>query len=83
MKGSIAQPESCDIPCLAKTKANAEESICKFNRKGLAAASATAKRCVTLLFLNARSEMEKDFRNITDAFVRNGEKDKQQRSRHC
>ena len=69
----IVFPESCDIPCLAKTKADAEESVRKFNRRVLEAASATAKRCNALLFLNARSETEKGYRNTTYAFDRKGE----------
>lgn len=68
----IVFPESCDIPCLAKTKIAAENSAKKYNKRLLEVASATAERCHALLFLNARSETEKGLRNTTYAFDRNG-----------
>ena len=68
----IVFPESCDIPCLAKTKEDAEKSAAKYNERLLEVASATAKRCNSLLFLNARSKTEKGLRNTTYAFDRNG-----------
>lgn len=40
-------PESCDIPCLAKTKEAAEASAKKFNKRLLEAASATANANTT------------------------------------
>ena len=61
----IVFPESCDIPCLAKSKEAAEASARKYNKRLLEAASATAKRCNALLFINARSEAEKGLRNTT------------------
>ncbi|MBQ2742043.1 MAG: hypothetical protein IJF32_04500 [Oscillospiraceae bacterium] len=69
----IVFPESCDIPCLAKTKEAAEKSVKKYNQRLLEIASATAKRCNALLFVNARSETETGSRNTTYAFNRNGE----------
>lgn len=69
----IVFPESCDIPCLAKTKEDAETSVEKYNKRLLETASATAKRCNALLFVNARSKTEKGLRNTTYAFNRNGE----------
>ena len=69
----IVFPESCDIPCLAKTREAAENSAKKYNKRLLEVASATAKRCHALLFLNARSETEAGLRNTTYAFDRNGE----------
>lgn len=69
----IVFPESCDIPCLAKTKEDAEKSAAKYTQKLLEVASATAKRCNSLLFLNARSKTEKGLRNTTYAFNRKGE----------
>ena len=48
----IVFPESCDIPCLAKTKEDAEKSVEKYNKRLLEIASATAKRCNALLFVN-------------------------------
>ena len=68
----IVMPESCDIPCLAKTKAQAEESVEKFNAILLQKASETAKRCGSMLFINARSKVEKGYRNTTYAFDRTG-----------
>lgn len=69
----IVFPESCDIPCLAKTKEDAERSYQKFNKRLLDIASATAKRCHALLFINARSESEAGLRNTTYVFGRDGE----------
>lgn len=69
----IVFPESCDIPCKAKTKEEAEKSARKYNKKLLEVASETARRCHSLLFINARSESEKGFRNTTYAFDRSGE----------
>lgn len=69
----IVMPESCDIPCLAKTKEQAEESVEKFNKKLLKKASETAKRCHAMVFLNARYETNAGYRNTTYAFDRNGE----------
>ena len=69
----IVMPESCDIPCLAKTKEDAEKSVEKYNEILLKKASETAKRCNSMLFINARSKTEKGYRNTTYAFDRNGE----------
>ena len=69
----IVLPENCDIPCLAKTKVQAEESVKKYNKIILEKASQTAKRCNAMLFINARFETEKGYRNTTYAFDRNGE----------
>ncbi len=69
----IVFPESCDTPGLAKTKEDAEKSVEKYNQRLLETASATAKRCHAMLFVNARSRSEKGLRNTTYAFNRNGE----------
>ena len=69
----IVFPESCDIPCLAKTKEDAETSVEKYNKRLLAVASQTAKRCKSLLFINGRSQGENGQRNTTYAFNREGE----------
>ncbi len=69
----IVLPESCDIPCLAKTKAQAEESVKKYNDILLKEAIQTAKRCNAMLFLNARYKTEKGYRNTTYAINRSGE----------
>jgi len=68
----IVMPESCDIPCFASTKSESEASVKKFNKILLEKASQTAKRCNALLFVNARFETEKGYRNTTYAFDRTG-----------
>lgn len=68
----IVMPESCDIPCLAKTKEQAEKSVKKYNAALLQKASETAKRCGAVVFVNARSETGKGYRNTTYAFDREG-----------
>ncbi len=69
----IVMPESCDIPCLAKTKEQAEASVEKYNGKLLEKVSETAKRCNAMVFVNARFKTDKGYRNTTYAFNRNGE----------
>lgn len=69
----IVMPESCDIPCLAKTKERAEASVEKYNGKLLEKVSETAKRCNSMVFVNARFKTDKGYRNTTYAFNRNGE----------
>lgn len=69
----IVMPESCDVPCLAKTKEQADASVEKFNKNLLKKVSETAKRCNAMVFVNARSKNEKGYRNTTYAFNRNGE----------
>lgn len=69
----IVMPESCDIPCLAKTKEQSEKSAEKFDKILLERLSATAKRCNAMVFANARFKTEKGYRNTTYAINRNGE----------
>lgn len=69
----IVMPESADTPCLAKTKAEAEASVEKYNEVLLKKVSDTAKRCNAMVFVNARYKAEKGYRNTTYAFDRNGE----------
>ena len=68
----IVMPESCDIPALAKTKADAEASVDRFNARLLEEAAETAKRCGAIVFINARSYTENGLRNTTYAFDRTG-----------
>ena len=69
----IVMPEMADIPCLAKTKEDADKSAEKYNTILLDKASETAKRCNAMLFVNARCKMENGRdRNTTYAFDRNG-----------
>ena len=59
----IVMPELCDVPCLAKTKEENEKSVEKYNAVILEEASNTAKRCNSILFINARSKTDKGYRN--------------------
>ena len=68
----IVFPENGDIPCLAKTKEQAEQSVEKYNARLLQVASETARRCRAILFVNARRKTEKGLRNTTWAFDRSG-----------
>ena len=70
----IVLPEATDIPCLAGSKQDAELSSTKFRNHILGKASETAKRCNSIVFVNARSYDESsDGRNTTYAFDRNGQ----------
>ena len=68
----IVLPESCDIPCLAGSKENAEHSSAKFNSILLNKVSETAKRCSAMVFVNARWASADGLRNTTYAFNREG-----------
>ena len=69
----IVLPESCDIPCLAKTREEGLISARKFNQRLLDCVSKTAKRCNAMCFVNARSTVEGGLRNTTYCFDRQGE----------
>lgn len=70
----IVLPESADIPCLAKTREDAEASVRKYKDRLIEKCRETARRCNSLLFVNARYEMEDgSLRNTTYAIDRNGE----------
>ena len=69
----IVCPEACDIPCLARSKADAEKSVEKFNKRLYDEASATAKRCNSMLFINMSDLTPTGRRDTTFAFNRNGE----------
>ena len=69
----IVMPESCDIPCLARTREEAYASYEKYNKIFLDEVSAMAKRCNAMVFANARSMEETGLRNTTYAFNREGE----------
>lgn len=68
----IVMPELSDVPCLAKTKAESEAAVEKFNARILDAAKNTAKRCHAMLFINARSHHAGGLRNTTYAIDREG-----------
>ncbi|MBQ9783624.1 MAG: hypothetical protein IJW44_03795 [Clostridia bacterium] len=69
----IVMPESCDIPCLAGSKENADAATEKFRQPLLDAVAATAKRCHAMIFVSARSVEPTGLRNTTYAFNRQGE----------
>jgi len=68
----IIMPESCDVPCLAKTRELSYASYEKYNKRLLDEVSKTAKRCHAMIFVNARSLEETGLRNTTYAFDREG-----------
>ena len=68
----IVLPEYSDVPCAASTL---EETLFYHNRyidRLLKKCIETAKRCNSLVFVNALSEEEGGYRNTTYAFDRNG-----------
>lgn len=69
----IVMPESCDIPCLANTLEERQNSVDKYNKVILEKCAETARRCNAIVFVNARYKAEKGYRNTTYAFDRNGE----------
>ena len=69
----IALPESSDTPCLAHTQAERLFSYENCNKRILDKAAQTAKRCNSLVFVNARSTQENGMlRNTTFVFDREG-----------
>lgn len=68
----IVLPESCDIPCLARTREEAEDAVGRFNARLLEKVAETARRCSAMIFVNARSEGRQGLRNTTYAFDRRG-----------
>jgi len=68
----IVCPEACDVPALAKTKQQFEDSVNKYNADLLALASETARRCSAILFINAIDKTPTGWRNTTFAFDRTG-----------
>lgn len=69
----IVMPEMADMPCLCKTKEERLLSVEKYNEAIINKARETARRCQSILFVNARFETDKGYRNTTYAFDRNGE----------
>ena len=68
----IVLPEATDVPALAKTVDEFHESYKKYNNAILKKASETAKRCNSILFINALYDTGVGLRNTTYAFDRNG-----------
>jgi len=69
----IVMPESCDIPCLAKTPEQQRISVQKYNKIFLEKAAAMARRCNAMVFVNARHQTENGDINTTHAINRQGE----------
>ena len=69
----IVLPEYSNVPCLARTKAEMEESYRKYSEKLLKKAAETAKRCSATLFVNCIYPVETGLRNTTVAFNKQGE----------
>ena len=68
----IVLPEAADVPALAKTVEQFHESHAKYTEKILAKAAETAKRCHSVLFVNALYDSGAGLRNTTYAFDREG-----------
>lgn len=68
----IVLPEATDVPAYAKTFEQHRESYKKYNNLILDKASETAKRCNSVLFINALYDSGIGLRNTTYAFDRNG-----------
>lgn len=68
----IVLPEATDVPALAKTVDQFHESYRRYNKAILEKASSTAKRCGSILFINALYDTGTGLRNTTYAFDRNG-----------
>ena len=68
----IVLPEYSDALADVKGKDGFYEAYEKYNARLLAKASATAKRCSSLLFVNCGYMAEGGIRNTTHAFDRNG-----------
>ena len=68
----IVLPEATSVPALAKTLEQFHGSYEMYNEIVLAKASETAKRCHSVLFINALYDSGKGLRNTTFAFDREG-----------
>lgn len=69
----IVFPEATDVPAYAKNREQFLESYNRYNQKVLDKASETAKRCNSVLFINALYDSGLGLINTTYAFNRNGE----------
>lgn len=68
----IVFPEACDVPAYAKSYEQFIESYNRYNKLILDKAADTAKRCNSVLFINALFDSGKGLRNTTYAFDRSG-----------
>lgn len=69
----IVLPEMCDIPCLAKTKEQADAASERYTDRVLEEASRLARRCHAMVFICARDRSFPGGRNATYAFDRQGQ----------
>ena len=69
----IVLPEYSNVPCLAKTKEEMEQSFARYSKALLEKAGETAKRCNATVFVNCIYETETGLRNTTVAFNKQGE----------
>ena len=68
----IVLPEATDVPAFASTVDDFHESYKKYNKVIIEKAATTAKRCHSMLFINALFETKDGLRNTTYAFDRDG-----------
>ena len=69
----IVLPEYSDVPADVKGKSGYYDSVEKYSQELLERAKYTAKRCSSLLFVNAGYKTDLGIRNTTYAINRNGE----------
>lgn len=69
----IVLPESCDVPAFADSYETSLDSINKYRDVILKKASATAKRCNAIVFVNVHYQTDTGLRNTTVMFGRGGE----------
>ncbi|MBR6790299.1 MAG: hypothetical protein IKM31_05455 [Oscillospiraceae bacterium] len=69
----IVLPEYSNVPCLAKTREQMEESYHKYSDKLLSKAADTARRCSATVFVNCIYPTPTGLRNTTVAFSKTGE----------
>ncbi|MBR2459702.1 MAG: hypothetical protein IKB34_00515 [Clostridia bacterium] len=68
----IVLPEATDVPALVKTLDQFHESYRRYNERILHKASETARRCQSVVFINALYDSGVGLRNTTYAFDKNG-----------
>jgi len=69
----IVMPESCDVPCLARTREEFIASYIKYAQILLDKCAETARRCQAVLFVNATQVLPTGERNTTFAFNKRGQ----------
>ncbi len=79
----IAMPEYSNVPCCALTKEEMLAAYEKFSDDLLEKASATAKRCNAVVFVNCIYKTETGLRNTTVIFGRDGQQAGCYFKQHC